>query len=69
MDMRMTDDEDKRADRKMQPKVTEGYDYNRQPNRTQRRNVAKKRGVFKHPDLWPKINGGYKNQQTQRGDE
>ncbi len=68
MDMRMVDNEDQRDDRKVQagggkPEMT------RLPNRRQRRLIAKRRGVFKHPGAWPYINNGAKKNQPINGDK
>lgn len=68
-DMKMVDNEDHREDRKIQAKTEAGYDYNRFPNRKERRNIAKKRGVFGHEGLWPHVNGGKSNRQTVERDD
>lgn len=45
-------------------------DAHRYPNRRQRRLIARKRGVFKHPGAWPYINeGAKKNISQQRSHE
>lgn len=68
-DMKMVDDENKRDNRKIQAKLMDGYDHNNHPNRSQRRRVAKKRGVFARAGLWSKLNEGYTNKQTYRKKE
>lgn len=51
------------------PSDADQPDVNRFPNRKQRRMIAKRRGVFGHAGLWPKVNGGYTNKQTRRNDQ
>ncbi len=68
MDNKMVDDEDKRADRRLR----NGDDPAPErllPNRAQRRNIAKRRGVFKRPGLWGYINTRKNPNQPRRNDQ
>lgn len=43
-----------------------GYGYNKFPNRSKRRHLAKRRGVFHTPGLWRHLNRDNENVQTVR---
>lgn len=68
MDKRMVDNEEQREDRKhIHEDSIKGEGIPRQPNRRERRGLAKRKGLFKHKGAWPAVNSQHK--KMVRGDQ